>query len=565
MKKLRMFFTLLLAVLGVTSLTSCSDQDELKIIHFDQTILGDAQKDLSVSIGIKKGNDELKNKINVALNELSNEEKNKLMVEATNRSTSEEQNNVEGEEILTKAPYDPSKKDLVIGLECNYAPFNWTETTASTYTYPIQSKTNEFADGYDIQIGKYLASKLDYNLKIVKLDWDSLIPALQNDTINLVIAGMTDTAERRQSIDFTIPYYTSELVLIVNSNSIYANATSLDDFKDARVVSQVSTVTNDVIDTWVDKFNVKHLSPLDTFATCALAVKGGSADAMTAELPVALSIVSSSQNQTNPNKIGYLLENYGSAFGWGILSTLILSLVGTFVGLFLGIFLALVRNLKIKETDNAFVKGVKSVGITLASIYVNVFRGTPMMVQSMIIFFGTELIFHWSTMPAYQIFNGAFYCGLFVITINTAAYMAEIVKSGMNSLDAGQLEAGRSLGMSYSKTIWSVIMPQAIRNTLPTILNELIVNIKDSSVLNVIGLTELYASVSIATGKNYFIVEGYIIIAVIYLTLTLLASFFVKLIEKKLDGKKITGIFKFKHYSPKIYKEVQLDANDIKD
>ena len=124
--------------------------------------------------------------------------------------------------------------------------------------------------------------------------------------------------------------------------------------------------------------------------------------------------------------------------------------------------------------------------------------------------------------------------------------MTEIVRSGLNGVDKGQLEAAKALGFSYSRSMTYVIIPQAIRNSLPTILNELVVNIKDSSVLNVIGVTELYLSVSIATNKNYFIVEGYIIIAIIYLLLTLIASYVTKLISRKLDGKKAFKLSIFK-------------------
>ncbi len=254
-------------------------------------------------------------------------------------------------------------------------------------------------------------------------------------------------------------------------------------------------------------------------------------------------------------RIGYLLSNYGNTFLYGILSTLILAIFGTFVGLILGIFLALIRNIKINSYDSKVKKCLKHIAKGIVSIYINIFRGTPMMVQAMIVFFGTEAIFHWSNIIGVAVFNGAFYCGLLVITINTAAYMAEIVRSGLNGVDKGQLEAGRALGMSYSKTIFYVIMPQALRNSLPTILNELIVNIKDSSVLNVIGLTELYASVSIATGKNYFKVEGYVIIALIYLILTLIFYYLVKFIEKKIDKKKVFKRNIFMHYKPKIYED----------
>ncbi len=242
-------------------------------------------------------------------------------------------------------------------------------------------------------------------------------------------------------------------------------------------------------------------------------------------------------------RIAYLFENYGVTFGNGVCSTLILAIFGTFVGLFLGILLALVRNIEYKEADRKITRIIKRFAKTIVSCYINFFRGTPMMVQAMIFFFAIPV---WTSITGAWIFNGYMVCGLIVITINTAAYMAEIVRSGLNGIDKGQIEAARSTGMSYFQTMFTIVMPQALKNSLPTILNEYIVNVKDSSVLNVIGLTELYASVSIATNKNYFKVEGYVIIAVIYLILTLIATFIVKLISMKLDGKKIT-LNPFKH------------------
>ncbi|MCQ2087318.1 MAG: amino acid ABC transporter permease [Bacilli bacterium] len=239
-------------------------------------------------------------------------------------------------------------------------------------------------------------------------------------------------------------------------------------------------------------------------------------------------------------RIGVLLKDFWVTFLNGMLSTLVLALVGTFVGLLIGIVVALGRNLEVKETDSKAKRVLKRFVLGLTSVYVNLFRGTPMMVQAMIIFFGSDIIgIHWLDINPFWIFNGYFFCGLVVITINTGAYMSEIVRSGLNGVDKGQEEASRALGMSYFKTMTKVIMPQAIRNALPTILNEYIVNVKDSSVLNVIGLTELYASVSVATSKNYFKVEGYIIIAIIYLVLTLLATLVAKIIQAKLENRKI--------------------------
>lgn len=240
------------------------------------------------------------------------------------------------------------------------------------------------------------------------------------------------------------------------------------------------------------------------------------------------------------SRIWYLIERFYIDFLNGIASTLILAIIGTFVGLLIGIVVSLGRNLKIKKEDKPFTKIWKGFILGLTSIYVNIFRGTPMMVQAMIIFFGASSFgFSWSNIQLGWIFNGYMICGLFVIIINTGAYMSEIIRSGLNGVDEGQIEASRSLGISYWKTMALIVMPQAIKNSIPTILNEYIVNVKDSSVLNVIGLTELYASVSIATNTNYFKVEGYIIVAVIYLVLTLLATYIVKIINRKLEGKKL--------------------------
>ncbi|MFA7111674.1 MAG: transporter substrate-binding domain-containing protein [Bacilli bacterium] len=292
MKKLKIMSTLASSIaIGCCSiaLSSCGGTgNHLAIVHFDQTILGDTQKDLSVSIGIKKGNDELKEKINTSLAKISTSTRNEWMEEAITKHT-ETATGTDG--ALTTAPHDSAKPDLIVGLECNYSPFNWTETVATDYTYPIDGKINEYAAGYDVKLAKTIAEDIGYNLIINKMEWDALIPAITTDTITIIIAGMTDTEERRQSIDFTDVYYQSELVLVVNASGELANATSLSDFAGNNIVSQVSTVTDSIIDEWVTSYGVKHLNPLNDFSTCAIAVQNGTADAMTAELPVATSIV----------------------------------------------------------------------------------------------------------------------------------------------------------------------------------------------------------------------------------------------------------------------------------
>lgn len=225
-------------------------------------------------------------------------------------------------------------------------------------------------------------------------------------------------------------------------------------------------------------------------------------------------------------KILLLLERYGALFLQGVGTTLLLALTGIMVGLILGMGLALIRNIKILEHDRLFQKTWKRALRVISTVYIEVFRGTPMMVQAIIIYFGGKMIgIPWTYLSA----------GLVIISLNTTAYMAEIIRAGINGIDEGQIEASRSLGMSHFKTMIFVVFPQALKNSIPTISNEFIINIKDSSVLNVITVSELFMAATIASSATYFFVESYLIIAVIYLSLTLTFSQLLKVVEKYLN------------------------------
>lgn len=242
------------------------------------------------------------------------------------------------------------------------------------------------------------------------------------------------------------------------------------------------------------------------------------------------------------DQIKYLLNKFGKSLFKGTLITILLAIVGTFVGLLLGMGLALLRNLKTNKKDNTFIKIIKVFFSKLALCYIQLFRGTPMMVQAMLIYFGGNLIL---LNAGIQTRWNALFCGLVIITLNTAAYMAEIVRSGINSIDIGQTEAAKSLGMNHFQTMTNIIFPQALKNVIPTIGNELIVNIKDSSVLNVIGVIELYY-----VGKDMMntamVVPAFAIVAIIYLILTIILSQALKLIENRLDHETLNKSRKIK-------------------
>ncbi len=192
-----------------------------------------------------------------------------------------------------------SSEDVIrIGLECAYIPFNWVAEGESNFTLPIANHAGKHADGYDIQIAKRISQELGKKVEIVQTNWESLITDLQMNSIDAIIAGMTDTEERRRQISFTEEYYRSELVLVTSASvaSQYEASLSETDFADLvegqNIVSQVATVTNDVIDVFASEYGARHVTPVATFALAAQDVVNGSAFAMTAELPVAVSISS---------------------------------------------------------------------------------------------------------------------------------------------------------------------------------------------------------------------------------------------------------------------------------
>ena len=232
--------------------------------------------------------------------------------------------------------------------------------------------------------------------------------------------------------------------------------------------------------------------------------------------------------------VAFLLEKYGMLFLRGTGMTLLIALTGTALGFALGLLVAIIRTIALPEKK----KTGSNVGVTLRrgllrlaqllmNVYIQVFRGTPMIVQAVVIYYGAQYA---------GVFMDTTFAAIFIISINTGAYMAEIIRGGIVSVDKGQFEAAHAIGMTHWQTMTTVVLPQAIRNILPSVGNELIVNIKDSSVLNVISVSELFFQAKSAAGTYYRYFEVYFIIAVIYLILTLSVSAILRAVEKKMDG-----------------------------
>lgn len=234
-------------------------------------------------------------------------------------------------------------------------------------------------------------------------------------------------------------------------------------------------------------------------------------------------------NHVLPHDYLRVIYQFGDQFYKGIKTTLTIAIFGTLFGFIIALIFGYVRTLKIKKKDSALVKTSKIVFQTIAKIYITIFRGTPMMVQALIIYYGFIKIFHWDPATA----------SLIIVSINSGAYLSEVIKDGINSIDIGQTEAARSLGFSQIKTLLLVVYPQAIKNSMAAIGNEIVINIKDTSVLNVIGCAEMFNIANISAAKDYNYMEQMITVALVYLLLTYTATKILHFIEKRLDVKTV--------------------------
>ena len=178
---------------------------------------------------------------------------------------------------------------LRVGMECNYPPFNWSQTDKTGGAVPIKGDVM-YAGGYDVEIAKRVADGLGMELEIVKMDWDSLLVAFESNVIDLVIAGMSPKEERKENMDFSNPYYKSELIIIVKKDGKYVSAASLADFEGANIVGQLGTIHDDVIDQIP---GVIHKDAMADFSAMRIALDSGIIDGYVAEKPEALSIENS--------------------------------------------------------------------------------------------------------------------------------------------------------------------------------------------------------------------------------------------------------------------------------
>lgn len=227
--------------------------------------------------------------------------------------------------------------------------------------------------------------------------------------------------------------------------------------------------------------------------------------------------------------VAYLIIEYRYIFLKGAFWTLAIAVVGTIIGCIIGFIVGIIQTIELEAHCNYAKRGLVVLAKAMARIYVEVFRGTPMIVQAMVVYYGLSYIgIQWE----------ALFCGFFVVSINTGAYMAESVRGGISSVNSGQFEAGKVIGLSHLQIMLYIVIPQALKNIMPQIGNQLVTNLKDTSVLNVISVNELFFSGKTAASIYYKYFEVFIIVAAIYFILNLIVTFFLRCLEKRMEGKR---------------------------
>ncbi|HCY1750865.1 TPA: ABC transporter permease subunit [Staphylococcus aureus] len=442
--------------------------------------------------------------------------------------------------------------ELRVGLSADYAPMEFEHT--------VNGKT-EYA-GVDIDLAKKIAKDNNLKLKIVNMSFDSLLGALKTGKIDIIISGMTSTPERKKQVDFSDSYMMTKNIMLVKKDKV-SEYKDIKDFNNKKVGAQKGTEQEKIAQTEIENASITSLSRLPDVI---LALKSGKVEGAVVEKPVAeaylkqnpkLGISNVKFNEEEKDTViavpkdspkllsqinktikevkdkglidkymtnaanamnddSGFISKYGSFFLKGIKITILISLIGVALGSILGAFVTLMKLSKIKIIS------------WIASIYIEILRGTPMLVQVFIVFFGIT--------AALGLDISALVCGTIALVINSSAYIAEIIRAGINAVDKGQMEAARSLGLNYRQTMKSVIMPQAIKNILPSLGNEFVTLIKESSIVSTIGVGEIMFNAQVVQGISFDPFTPLLVAAALYFVLTFVLTRIMNMIEGRLNA-----------------------------
>lgn len=437
------------------------------------------------------------------------------------------------------------KDQLVMATSADYPPYEFIQ----------EVNGKQKIVGFDIFMAEYIAEQWGVDLVIQDVKFEALLTGLETGMYDMVIAGMTPSPERKAN--FSDIYYNATHGVVIRKDSIDEIKTK-EDLDGKHIGAQLGSIQEGIAD-GIPNVQKKALSAVNTLL---LELKTGKIDAIIMEKPVAKSYVQSNDDLMLVEDIEFFDESGGSAIAmqegadelteqvnivlkdikekglmdqWvieandivnnaetksynhlflqGLKNTLLLSGLALLIGLFLGLLLTTMRRSEI--TIISFI----------AKAIVELLRGTPLMLQILIVYYGLDIL---------GLNLSAFMASLIAVSLNSSAYVSEIVRSGIESIDKGQMEAGRSLGLSKKQTMSKIIMPQAIRNILPALGNEFITLIKETSIASTIGVAELMYQTSKIQSLTFEAMKPLLLVSLIYFALTFGLSLIMKKVERNL-------------------------------
>lgn len=435
------------------------------------------------------------------------------------------------------------KGTIIMGTSPDYAP----------YEFLVNVGGKNRVEGMDVEVGKQIAKDLGVKLKIKQMDFDQLLVALETGKVDMVLSGMSPTNERANSVDFSHVYYTGGQDILVNKADAKLYAKGHTALQGKNIGAQTGSLQYELAKKQVKDSKVKGLSKVTDLI---LALKSHKVDAVNVEKPVAEAYAANDNqlvaidgkyelgddmqgtavgfhkgSKTLVNAVNKTLDkikkgdkttdylktagnymagntantsmiHYWKYFALGVGYTLLITAIAVIFGIVLGILFALMR------------LGKNKVLHAIAVAYIEFIRGTPLMVQIMFVYFGIGMVVQ---IPALV-------SGIIAVGINSSAYVAEIIRGGINSIPVGQTEAARSLGLSQGQTMKSVILPQAVKNIWPALGNEFISLIKESSIVSIIGVSDLIYQLKVVQTATYRGIAPIAVVMVLYFIMTFTLS-----------------------------------------
>ncbi|GCL36372.1 MULTISPECIES: ABC transporter permease subunit [Sphaerospermopsis] len=459
--------------------------------------------------------------------------------------------------LLASCSVNPSvAKTLRVATEPAFPPFEFQQNGGEL-------------QGFSIDLMKAIATAANFQVDFQSLPFDGIIPALQAKTVDVAISSITITQERSKTVDFSRPYFKAGLAIAIRTDNQEIN--SFESLQNKKIAVQIGTTGAETAKTVPGA----QVSSFDSAPLALQELLNGNVDAVINDAPVTLYAINTgnlqgikviqqllteefygiatakkspylslinqgltkvlengtypkiyqkwfkstppvlpektlfaNQNAPTVNSLGLILQSLPNLLT-GVLVTLQLAIISVFFGLIGGSFIGIIRLSAIKPVQ------------WLARTYIDFFRGTPLLVQIFMIYFGIPAL--WQEL-GFTLSLNRLVAGVMALSLNSAAYIAEIVRAGIQSIEIGQIEAAKSLGLNSVQTMRHVIFPQAFRRMIPPLGNEFISLLKDTSLVAVIGFEELFRKGQLIVAENYRAFEIYAAVAVIYLCLTLVSS-----------------------------------------